>query len=46
MVMFFIYYYYGGFQAHGAMREGISTGMGGDRMIEMVLLYLYRLVFG
>ena len=28
----------------GPCMKKISTGMGGDRMIEMVLLYLYRLM--
>ena len=38
--------HYGGKQANRVIHEGISTGVGGGRMIEMVLLFLYRLTFG
>jgi len=38
MAMYFLYYYHGGTQADGAIREERSTGVGSDRMIEMGLL--------
>ena len=46
MVISFLYYHYGGMQANGVIREGRSTGVGGDRMIEMILFFLYGLMFG
>jgi len=39
MVMSFLYYY-GSTQANGVIHEEISTGVGSDRVIEMVLLFL------
>jgi len=46
IAMSFPQYYYAGLQENGAMKKKRSPGMGGYRMIEMVLLFLYRLMFG
>jgi len=41
MVISFLYYYYGGTPANGIMHEGEIDGVISDRMIEMILLFLY-----
>ena len=44
--MSFLYSYYGGMQSNGIRREGEIGSVADDRMIEVGLLFLYRLMFG
>jgi len=45
MVMSFLYYSYGGTQSNGVTHGEKSTRARSDRMIELVLLFLYTLMF-
>lgn len=45
-VIFFLHHYDGGTQANGFIHGERSTGVGSDRIGEMVLLSYYRLMFG
>ena len=42
--MSFLHHYYGRIQANSVTHEERSAGMGSDRMVEMILLFLHRFI--
>jgi len=44
MIISFLSYHHGGTQANGSCVRKRPAGVGSDRMIEVVLLFLYRLI--